>query len=79
MDHSSRRNLDLMLAEGEGQKVEFKVGVGSLDRELVAFANAGGGTILVGVNDDGTIRSVDMTNRFVSQIQDIARAIATRR
>jgi len=39
----------------------------------VAFANAGGGTLLVGIDDDGHLSPVDLSNRFVSQIQDIAR------
>jgi len=73
MEESSQRNLDLVLAGGEGQKVEFKVGVGSLDREMAAFANAGGGTIFVGVDDEGAIRPADASNRFASQIHDIAR------
>ena len=72
-NHSPLRDLDLTLAEGEGQKIEFKVGMSNLGRELVAFANAGGGTLLVGVDDDGRIRPVDLSNRFVSQLQDIAR------
>ena len=72
-DHSPHRDLDLTLAEGEGQTIEFKAGVSNLDRELVAFANAGGGTVLVGVDDNGSIKPIDLSNRFVSQIQDIAR------
>ena len=72
-NHSPHRDLDLTLAEGEGQTIEFKVGVSNLDRELVAFANAGGGTVLVGVDDSGNIKPIDLSNRFVSQIQDIAR------
>jgi ATP-dependent DNA helicase RecG len=41
----------------EGQLVEFKTGVGSdaLQKTVVAFSNAQGGVILIGVENDGTI------------------------
>ena len=38
--------LALVLAEGEGQRIEFKQGLSRLDREIVALANSAGGTIL---------------------------------
>ena len=44
-----------MLAAGEGQHVEFKETLGTrteLAKDLVCFANADGGTILVGVRDE---------------------------
>jgi len=51
--------LNRLLAAGETATVEFKE---SLDREaletVAAFANTGGGVILVGVRDDGTVRGV---------------------
>ncbi len=50
-----KTELDIILKEGEGYKVEFKEGINSLDKEIVAFANASGGKILLGVADDGTI------------------------
>ena len=42
---------------GEAQLVEFKSGIGPdpLQDTIVAFSNAKGGVILVGVSDDGTI------------------------
>ncbi len=66
-------NLELKCQEGEGLKVEFKEKLTNLDREIVAFANASGGEILLGVNDDGSIKGIDITNKLLSQIQDIAR------
>jgi len=57
-------NLDgvkRIVARGEGQHIEFKRRVPSperIARELIAFANTGGGTLLVGVDDDGTIVGV---------------------
>lgn len=64
--------LSLILAEKEGQKVEFKEAPGRLDREMVAFANATGGSIFLGVDDDGQIVSFKTTNELRSRIQDIA-------
>ena len=68
------KNLKFMLAEGEGLFIEFKERPDkSLARELVAFANASGGRIFVGVADDGRIEGVQDENRLRSQIQDVAR------
>ncbi len=50
-----------IVARGEGRHVEFKRRVPEptrLAREVVAFANSGGGRLLVGVDDDGTILGV---------------------
>ena len=51
--------------QGEGQKLEFKKKANhpeKIVKELVAFANSDGGTLLLGVDDDGTtsgVRSVE--------------------
>ncbi len=60
---SSPRFLQLryLVAEGEGQRLEFKRRASDPEkivRELVAFANTDGGTLLVGVADDGSIPGV---------------------
>ena len=47
--------LDIVLAEGEGQKVEFRENITGLNREMVAFVNSSGGSMLGGVKDDGVI------------------------
>lgn len=65
--------LELKIQEGEGLKVEFKEKLANLDREMVAFANAAGGEIYLGVSDDGTVKGMEITNALLSQIQDIAR------
>ncbi len=39
---------------------------------MVAFANASGGIILLGVSDKREIKGINITNRLKSQIQDIA-------
>ena len=68
----TQKDLNIILKEGEGFKVEFKENLGDLDRELVAFANSSGGRILLGVKDDSTITEIGITNRIRSQIQDMA-------
>jgi ATP-dependent DNA helicase RecG len=65
--------LELILSEGEGQRVEFKEGLSRLDRELVAFANSAGGTVLLGVDDMGNVTGIDTSNRMRSEVQAIAR------
>ena len=69
------KELSFILQEGEGLKVEFKEGFDAkgLAKEMVAFANAQGGQIFLGVCDNGTIQKIDLTNRLKSMIQDVAR------
>ena len=66
-------NLDYVLELGEGQFIEFKE---SLDRnfakEIVAFANASGGVVYLGISDTGKIKGIDISNKLKSKIQDIA-------
>jgi ATP-dependent DNA helicase RecG len=69
----TRNRLELILSEGEGQRVEFKEGLSRLDRELVAFANSAGGTVLLGVDDMGNVTGIDTSNRMRSEVQAIAR------
>lgn len=58
----------------ETDKVEFKKKVSSsIAKEIVAFANADGGTVLVGITDDGEVVGVDNVNETKSRIQDIVR------
>ena len=71
IDPASR--LAILLAEGEGQRLEFKQALSRLDREIVAFANSAGGTVLLGVDDAGEVVGVDTSNRIRSEIQAIAR------
>lgn len=68
------KNIDFILREGEGYKIEFKESFDkSLAKELVAFANSEGGRIFLGVTDEGKIKGIKITNKLKSQIQDIAR------
>lgn len=50
--------LKKLVAQGEGRRLEFKKKADhpeKIVRELVAFANSGGGILLLGVEDDGQI------------------------
>ena len=68
-------DLSNLVALGEGFTTEFKrSGTSGLGREICAFANATGGTILLGVTDDGEVCGVANHNRLKSEIQSIARS-----
>jgi len=70
----SQKDLDILLHEGEGSMLEYKESLSSsFARELVAFANAAGGKILLGVRNDGTVIGVRDSNDLRARIQDIAR------
>lgn len=66
-------DIESTIKEGEGQKVEFKERPSSLAPEMVAFANANGGHIYLGITDGGDIKPVGLTNKLKSQITDTAR------
>lgn len=60
------------ISEGEGQNVEFKVSVPSKVRELTeeicSFANADGGFLLIGIDDNNNIIGADIDNSKMSSI-----------
>ncbi|MDO9230187.1 MAG: ATP-binding protein, partial [Syntrophales bacterium] len=64
--------LKLILEEGEGYRIEFKEALSSIDREMVAFANASGGRLFIGVTDQKSVRGISINNKLKSQVQDIA-------
>ncbi|MHB1948888.1 MAG: RNA-binding domain-containing protein [Gammaproteobacteria bacterium] len=70
---NKKANLLFTLQEGEGYRIEFKEKISDLDREIVALANGSGGSIFLGVSDDGHIKGIEITNQLKSQIVDIAR------
>ncbi len=47
-----------LLVKGEGEEVEFKRNHRSIADTVTAFANTYGGFVLVGIEDDGTVRGV---------------------
>jgi ATP-dependent DNA helicase RecG len=67
------QSMDKIAELGEGQFIESKETFDkSLQKEIVAFANASGGVIYLGITDSGKPNGIDITNRLKSQIQDIA-------
>ncbi len=69
------KELDKLIRLGEGFGCEFKSSPSHLGREICAFANAAGGRILVGVDDQGKKIGLQNRNRIKSQIQTAARNI----
>lgn len=73
MPYKTKQSFDQIIQLGEGQFIEFKESYDkSLQKEIVAFANASGGAIYLGVSDHGKLTGIEITNRIKSQIQDIA-------
>lgn len=68
-----KKELNMILQEGEGYKIEFKESLSNLEKELVAFSNSSGGRIFLGITDEGEIKGIRATNKLKSQIQDMAR------
>lgn len=55
------KDLKLLVKKGEGQHTEFKLKTNhpeKIIREVVAFANADGGNLLIGVSDDKEIKGL---------------------
>lgn len=71
--------LELLIQQGEGYNLEFKLALPSkasdLAEEVCAFANAAGGMLLIGVDDKGKISGVTMDNVTRSRLQNILKAI----
>ncbi|MCD4664559.1 MAG: putative DNA binding domain-containing protein, partial [Bacteroidales bacterium] len=69
-------DLDIksIVGSGEGYNAEFKVRVPAkvkeLTEEVCAFANAAGGVLLLGVDDDNKIQGIQINNSKRSAIQD---------
>lgn len=56
------KDIDAMVEEGEGFQLEFKRKVSSpekIAKAFIGFANTKGGTILFGIDDDGSVVGVD--------------------
>jgi hypothetical protein len=64
MDHRIKNDteLKLVLASGENEFIEFKRSVPrpeTFARNIAAFSNASGGTVLFGIRDDGSVTGAD--------------------
>ncbi len=66
------KELKLIIEEGEGYRIEFKESLNNIDKEFVAFANASGGRLFLGISDDKIVRGVNADNTLKSQVQDVA-------
>ena len=69
-----------LIAQGEGQHVEFKESVPSkvreLSEEVCAFSNASGGFVLIGINNRNEfVKGFALDNSKRSSIQDSLDAI----
>jgi ATP-dependent DNA helicase RecG len=78
MAHTSHiitpKQVELFIREGEGLTVEFKERYTThIGEDIVAFANARGGTLLLGVRDDGTVAGERLTNDLKAKIISLAR------
>ncbi len=70
----NEKNIKSLIASGEGYNVEFKVSIPSkikdLTEEICAFANAAGGTLLLGVDDNNIVQGVVFNNAKRSALQN---------
>jgi ATP-dependent DNA helicase RecG len=62
----------LIRQEGEGYRLDFKEALSDLAEDIVAFANASGGRILVGVAADRTIRGLTNMDEAKSRVLNTA-------
>ena len=69
----TQQELEQIIEQGEGYYTEFKKDLNSdFKKELVAFANASGGKIFLGVDDNGVIKGIISGNKFRSEVQQHA-------
>ena len=73
----SRANtIQSLIDQGENSSVEFKssaVRPESLAREIVAFSNSSGGTILIGVDDDGQVTGIKDRENIEEWVTNVVR------
>ncbi|MFA5141246.1 MAG: ATP-binding protein [Elusimicrobiota bacterium] len=68
------KDVELLIRGCEGLTTEFKAGYSSrIDEDVVAFANTKGGTILLGVRDDGAVAGEMLTNDLKARINSLTR------
>lgn len=70
----STADIKSLIASGEGYNVEFKKSIPSkvkeVTEEICAFANAAGGTLLLGVDDNNIVQGVVFNNAKRSALQN---------
>ena len=55
------KHIEVLISQGEHEHLDFKFNISDskkIARSLVAFANTGGGTLLIGVRDNGSIAGI---------------------
>lgn len=70
--------LKYLISQGESIAMEFKTGdarAETLAKEFVAFANSFGGTLLLGVDDNGEILGIANPSAEEERIQNVARTL----
>ena len=73
------KDLESILSKGKSHTIEFRQSADkSLASEVCAFANASGGRIFIGVNDDGQIVGAPTNNAARSKLQDSINQIEPR-
>lgn len=69
----TRAELDLLLQEGEGYSLEFRENAaGGLAKDIVAFANASGGRVIIGVDAGRILHPLANPDDERSRVQDVA-------
>jgi ATP-dependent DNA helicase RecG len=67
-------DIKLLIDSGEGYNAEFKLAVPNkvkeISEEVCAFANAAGGVLLLGVNDNNQLKGIHIDNAKRSAIQN---------
>ena len=74
LDRVQLQELKKLVLRGEGQNLEFKRKAAHPDKiahELIAFANTGGGTMLIGVDDDKSIPGVKYPEEESHMVNDM--------
>ncbi len=72
----NKTNIKELIHQGENTSVEFKTKESraeSIAREIVTFANTDGGTLLIGVADDGTIQGISGLKNYEEWIANLSR------
>jgi len=68
----NEKKAKILIREGETLTVEFKTKYTSrIDEDIVAFANTKGGTLFLGVHDDGSIAGEHLTNDLKAKINSL--------
>ena len=69
-----KKELGLIIKEGEGLTIEFKEKyTPRIVEDIVAFSNTRGGFILLGINDNGKVTGERLTNNMKADINSLAR------